>query len=276
MAEVKFLNPHLLVETEWLSLRLYDPDVRVVDLRTPREYDKGHIPNSVNLPVDRLNTPDNPRMVLPQEQMETLMGELGIGNETAVVAVDEMGGSTAARLLWTLELYGHARACLLNGGHLKWTKTGGELSVVAPGISPARFTSAPDFARLATKDQVLEKLGRPGVVIVDARNELEYAGMLGDAARLGHIPGAVNINWEEHLSLDAVPVFLPPGELQSLYETVGVTRDKEVIAYCERGRRASHTYLALRLLGYQRVRNYFGSWQEWGNDPETPIEGERK
>ncbi|MBI4320288.1 MAG: sulfurtransferase [Chloroflexi bacterium] len=276
MAEVKFRNPHLLVETEWLSLHLYDPDVRVVDLRLPREYDKGHIPNSVNLPVDRLNTPDNPRLVLPQEQMETLMEELGIGNDTLVVAVDEMGGATASRLLWTLELYGHARACLLNGGHLRWSKTVRELSDTSLGIPPASFAAAFDPSRLATKAQILEKLGQPGIVIVDARNELEYGGAVGEAARFGRIPGAVNVNWEEHLTLDAIPVFMSAGELQSLYETAGVTKDREVIAYCERGRRASHTYLVLRLLGYERVRNYFGSWLEWGNDPQTPIEGEQK
>lgn len=267
-------RPGLVVNTEWLASHLQDANLRIVDLREEAKYREGHIPGAVNQPVAQIYDNSGPikGLVLPKEQFESLMGGLGVGDESLVVAVDDSGGSSAARLLWNLEYYGYQGVVYLDGGFKKWESEKRETTRTAPKVATAKFTAKPDPSKLATKEQVLDSIRKPGVVIVDARSPAEYRGEDVRSARGGHIPGAININWTVHLTEGDVPVLKPLEELRRIYESAGVTKDKEVIAYCQTGTRSAHAYLVLKLLGYERVRNYDGSWAEWGNVDGVPIE----
>lgn len=268
------LTVQLVVETHWLEENLANPNLRVVDARTAAGYREGHLPNAVNLPIANTFDPSHPikNMIAPQAKIESLLGSLGIGNNTRVVVYDEGRSTTAAHLLWTLEYYGHQSISLLNGGFVRWQQEGREVTREVPKISSTSYTAKPDPSKIATEEQVLASLGKNDFILVDARTPREFSGEDVRAKRGGHIPGAVNINWEENLLPGAIPSLKPVAELAKLYEEKGVTKDKWVVTYCQTGQRASYTYLALRLLGYSRVSVYDGSWEEWGNDPTLPLD----
>ena len=267
-----YANPELLIETDELTKRLADPDLRIVDLRGQEDYQKGHIPNAVHLNPRSLDDLEANKkgLPLPVEKAEAVFGELGIDQRTQVVAYDDRGAYFAARLFYVLEFFGHGKVQVLNGGITKWAKEGRTLTAEVPRMEPRRFVARPNLNRSSTAEDVLKNLKNPQVVIVDARSKAEYLGEDVRAQRGGRIPGAIHIEWKEHLTGEGT--FKPAEELRRLYEGRGVTKDKEVLGYCQSAVRSSHTYLALRLLGYEKVRNYDGSWQEWGNNPDLPIE----
>jgi thiosulfate/3-mercaptopyruvate sulfurtransferase len=266
-----YARPELLAETDWLAANLQDPGIRVVDLRSWEAYQAGHIPGAVWLDGRKLDDPQTQYIPGP-EDFARLMGGLGIGNETLVVGYDDQGGLWAARLWWALDYYGHGRAKVLNGGWNKWVKEGRPVSREAPEVRPAVFAPRVNEGVICRLDHLKAALGKPGVVLLDARSPAEYGGMDVRARRGGHIPGAVNIDWQLTVTQDDLKVFKPAAELRRLFEAAGVTPDKEVITYCQTGVRAAHALFVLRLLGYDRVRNYDGSSAEWGNNPELPIE----
>ncbi|MBI2862214.1 MAG: sulfurtransferase [Chloroflexi bacterium] len=270
IAALGYARPELLVDTAWLAEHTDIPSVRIIDVRAAAKYQEGHILGAVNLiGSDYMVTIDGiPNMAPPPEQFAQVMSAVGVGDETLVVIYDEGNNLSAARLFWTLEYYGHKRVSLLNGGIAAWQAEGRDVTRRAQAVSAAKFTSRPDPSKLATKQEVLDALGK--VRLVDARAPEEYAGTDVRAARGGHIPGAVNINWVDNLASGPVTLFKSAKELETLYKEV--PRDQPVIAYCQTGVRAANTYFTLRLLGYQQVRNYDGSWAEWGNDPNTPLE----
>lgn len=269
-----YVNPELLVETDWLAARLKDASIRIVDLRSAKEYEEGHIEGSVNIPRPAIYDPDNPvkGMILPQAKWKNLLESKDINNNTVVVAVDNIGGEAAARFFWSLEYYGHGKSRLLNGGFNKWIKEGRVVTQVLPKISEVKYSAIPDANKIATKQQVLEKLGKKDVIILDVRSAKEYRGEDVRSKRGGHIPGAINLDWNQNLTTDEPRVLKPAEELKRLYENAGVTKDKEIIIYCQTGTRASHTYFVLRLLGYNKIRVYDGAWEEWGNDLQVPVE----
>jgi thiosulfate/3-mercaptopyruvate sulfurtransferase len=266
-----YARPELLAETDWLARHLNDPDLRVVDMRSASAYRKGHLPGAVHLDWEALKDPDNDLYVIPPEKFATLMGQLGVGNGMTVVGYDDQGGLGPARLWWVLDYYGHDKTKVLNGGWNKWNKEKHPVTTEVPTPQPARFSVSTDSGEICLVEELLADMKRPNVVIVDARSAAEYSGFDVQAKRGGHIPGALNIDWVRNVTNDALKTFKPAAELRKMYESAGVTPDKEIIVHCHTGVRAAHTIFTLALLGYDRLRNYDGSWQEWGNRPDLPI-----
>ncbi|MBI4216634.1 MAG: sulfurtransferase [Chloroflexi bacterium] len=272
---VGFANPQLLVETAGLSQRLGEKGLVIVDTRPAADYDKGHIKGAVNIPVADTFLKDSPipQMAGSKEQIEQLFGAKGIGNDVKVVAYGVGKDTNASRVFWTLEYYGHKNVAVLNGGYTKWVAEKLPTETAAPAITSAKFVAAANPSLLATKEQVLGVAGKGTVQLVDARSPAEYAGTDLRATRGGRIPGAKNLDWTTLFTEGDVPVLKSVSELTTMYQAAGATdKSKETWAYCQTGQRSAVSYFTLRLLGYEKVRNYDGSWVEWGNDPSTPIE----
>jgi thiosulfate/3-mercaptopyruvate sulfurtransferase len=281
MAENGYAKP-VLVTTEWLADRLGGGDgvvVAEVD-ENPDLYDEGHIPGAVKLHWrDDLQDP-LVRDVVSKHDFERLLGERGIANDTTVVLYGDKNNWFAAYAYWYLKIYGHANVQLLDGGRQKWIEEGRELTTDPPSVTPAAYTARDrDESIRVRRDEVLAKLHAAGVALVDVRSPQEYAGELlappgyeqEGASRGGHIPGAQSVPWATAVRDDGT--FKAADELRELYGGKGVTPDKEVLAYCRIGERSAHTWFVLReLLGYGDVKNYDGSWTEWGNLVDVPIE----
>jgi thiosulfate/3-mercaptopyruvate sulfurtransferase len=272
----RYANPRLLIETDELARMLDAPGVRVLDVRSGRigsiAYRTGHVPGAAYLDWNELddhaaNAEGQP---IRPEAAAALFGRLGIDHETTVVAYDDAGGVMAARLFFTLEYFGHDRVRVLNGGLGKWRREGRTLEIAAPAVAPRRFDPRPRRDVVATGAEVRASLGRADVCLLDARSPEEFAGKDRAAARSGRIPGAVNVEWTETMNSDGT--FKDADALRALFEAAGVRPDRTAIVYCGTGARSAHEYLALRLLGHPRIRNYDGSWMEWGNNPALPIE----
>ncbi len=270
------------VETDWLAAHLDDPQVRIIDLRYYWDrpgieaYRADHIPGAVYLQWDtELSDPQNPVkfMLLPPERLENLMGRLGVNNSMTVVAYDDEGGHFSSRLWWTLNYYGFAGVRILHGGLPKWKRENLPLSTDPSVPEPRTFKLDPAQRQekwRASATDVLDHLSDPATAVVDVRRPSEYRGEEVRAARGGHIPGAVNLNWLNNLDRETW-TFKDAATLREQFETAGVTPDKHVITYCQGGVRACHAALALKMLGYNDVTVYDGSWEEWGNDPTLPV-----
>ncbi|MFQ5691958.1 MAG: sulfurtransferase [Nitrospinota bacterium] len=227
-------NAHLLASVAWLRTRTGDPDIRIVDLRGSAKYDAGHIPGAVRLDLNRIRETVGgvPKMAASAERLARVFGGLGIDARTTVVAYDDVGGLHAARLFWTLEYAGHRRARILNGGYPAWRASGAPVSRSPHAYPPRRFQVRLDPSRIISAEEIRSRLGRGDVALVDARSAAEFSGRRRRASRGGHIPGAVHVEWVKNLQ--GLPGgWLPPEELARLYASRGVTRDKEVIPYCQ-------------------------------------------
>jgi thiosulfate/3-mercaptopyruvate sulfurtransferase len=280
MAEDGYAKP-VLVSTEWLVDHLEDTGVVVAEVdEAPDLYEEGHIPGAVKLHWrEDLQDPVE-RDLVDRETFERLLGERGIANDTTVVLYGDRNNWFAAYAYWYLKIYGHEDVRILDGGRQKWIDEGRELTTDEPAPEPATYSAAErDESIRAYRDEVREWLGASERALVDVRSSAEYAGDLisppgyeqEGAQRAGHIPTAVSIPWASAVADDGT--FKSPDELRELYAGKGVTPDKEVTAYCRIGERSAHTWFVLReLLGFERVRNYDGSWTEWGNLVDVPIE----
>lgn len=270
------LHPPLLLEPEQLQPCLADPSVLLVDLSDPARYAAGHIPGAIYLGYSDLVRTAPPAMgLLPDAaRLSEVLARIGLTPERHVIAYDAEGNGRASRLLWTLVALGHSRLSLLNGGSYAWNAAGGLLETQfhspSPSIYQARFVDPP--VAVADRAYILKRLGQPDVALLDVRTPAEYAGMDQRAARGGHIPGAVNLNWTDTMDPQRQLRLQPAPVLRQLLDRLGVTLDKEVIVYCQTHHRSAHTYWVLRYLGYPRVRGYPGAWSEWGNDPRAPVE----
>ena len=268
-----FPNAQLLTTPAALSAALGGPArPLLIDLRPPEDFATGHIPGAVHLDLWGLSLVDTDPAPLKAFMwiVDHLFNLRGVDANTPIVVYDDQSGIRAARAFWFLEYFGHPRVQVLDGGFGAWVKAGLPVTRDAAPPPKSTWTGTPQEARLATWRDVSERLGSADAVILDTRTDAEFNGTLVRAKRGGRIPGAVHVEWTRNLTPEGT--FKSPADLRAMYEHAGVTPDKEVVTYCQGGYRAAHGYLALRLLGYPRVRNYTGSWKEWGDREQLPIE----
>jgi thiosulfate/3-mercaptopyruvate sulfurtransferase len=244
----------------------------LLDLRPPEAYAGGHIPSAIHLDlwgVSLIDTDPAPLKAF-MWMIEHVLAVHGVDASTKVVVYDEHSGVRAARAFWFLEHFGHPSVRLLDGGFNAWVASGLPVTRDASPPPKSEWTGGRDERTLATWKNVKNAIGSSDAVIVDTRTDAEHEGSLVRARRGGAVPGAVHIEWTRNLAESGE--FKPAPELKKMYTDAGVTPDREVITYCQGGYRAANSYLALRLLGYPRVRMYIGSWKEWGDREDLPIE----
>jgi thiosulfate/3-mercaptopyruvate sulfurtransferase len=273
LAAATYAHPEQLVDTQWLAAHTGDANLRIVDMRNgATAYPAGHIPGSVYLSPVAIREGNRPPTFLPTPaEFEALMAKLGIGDSTRVIAYDERGGIYAARLWWILNYFGHSNVALLNGGWTKWTAEKRATTAEASAVPAARFTARPQPRWVATATDVVGSIGKAGVKIVDARTQAEIDGTdLRNIKRGGFVPSSVPVYWEDLLE-PQLRTFKAADEIKAIYEARGITPSQEVIAYCQVGMRASVDLFALHLVGYDKLRNYYGAWEEWGNRDDLPI-----
>ena len=281
MSEQNYAHPEALVSTQWVADHLNDPNVRIVESNEDVIlYDKGHIPGAIKIDwVGDLNDPLI-RDYLDADRFAKLLSSKGISKDTTVVFYGDKNNWWATYAFWVFQLFGHTNAKIMNGGRKKWEEEGRPMTTAVPKYPETDYpVPVRDDSKIrAFRDQVREHVNKGGA-LVDVRSPGEYSGELlhmadypqEGALRGGHIPGAKNIPWARAANDDGT--FKSPADLRSLYEGQGITPDKDVVAYCRIGERSSHTWFVLTyLLGYPNVRNYDGSWTEWGNLVGAPIE----
>ena len=276
-----YAHPEVLVETEWVAEYVRDPKVRLVEVDVDTgAYDSGHIPGAVGWNWKQDTQQTVRRDVPEQSAWEALLSRSSIGNDTTIVFYGDNNNWFATFAFWLAKIYGHADARIMNGGRKKWLDEGRPVTTDAPQPRPAQYRAqAPNWNLRATRELVREYIANGRHALVDVRSPKEYSGELlapenlpqEGAQRGGHIPSAANIPWG--MAVRENGTFKPVEELKTLYENKGVSGDKQVIAYCRIGERSSHTWFVLTyLLGYANVRNYDGSWTEWGSLIGAPIE----
>ena len=281
MADYK--HPEVLVTTEWAAEHLNDPKIRLVEVDVDTTaYDQGHIAGAVGWNWQTQLQDNVRRDLIEKSALEELLGKSGISNDTTILLYGDNNNWFAAYAFWQLKYYGHKDVRLIDGGRKKWVAEKRPLTTDAPKIAPASYhASAPDESIRAYQDQVFAALEKEnGATLVDVRSVDEFTGKIlappglsETAQRGGHIPGAANIPWSQAANEDGT--FKSADALKQLYEGKGVDGGGEVISYCRIGERSSHTWFALKyLLGYKNVKNYDGSWTEWGNLVGAPIEKE--
>ena len=276
-----YTHPEVLVETSWVAEHLHDPKLRLVEVDVDTTaYDSGHVPGAVGWNWKKDTQQPIRRDIPDQAGMEALLGRSGIANDTTVIVYGDNNNWFATFAFWLLKLYGHPDARVMNGGRKKWIDEGRALETGLPAVTAATYHAAgADMSVRALRGLVHDSLGQAGHGLVDVRSPKEFSGELlapenlpqEGAQRGGHILGAANIPWGQAVREDGT--FKSAADLKALYGGRGISPDKQIIAYCRIGERSSHTWFVLKyLLGYPRVRNYDGSWTEWGSLVGEPIE----
>jgi thiosulfate/3-mercaptopyruvate sulfurtransferase len=281
MSEQVYAHPEVLVDTSWAEEHIEDPNVRFVEVDVDTTaYDAGHIPGAVGWNW-QLDTQDSVRRdIVDQEALEALLSRSGISQNTEVVLYGDTDNWFAAYAFWLLDYYGHPKTRLIDGGRKKWLEEGRPLTEESPDPESGQYSVQSIEREIrALRDDVVGALDDADRSLVDVRSPQEFSGELLAPANLpqegsqrgGHIPGAANIPWSEAVEEDGT--FKSAKDLREIYEGKGVSPDKDVIAYCRIGERSSHSWFVLKhLLGYENVRNYDGSWTEWGSLIDVPIE----
>ena len=277
---MEYAHPEVLVDTDWVDQHKNDPKVRVaeVDYDPTANYTLGHVPGSVLIDWKAdINDPVT-RNILTKQACESLLQRVGVNDDTTLVLYGDFNNWFAAFAFWVFKYYGYKDVRLMNGGRKKWLEEDKPVTKDIPSHAKGNFkASEPDSSIRVFLKYVRDTLGSK--ILVDVRGPKEFTGEVlappeyptEHAQRGGHIPGAVNIPWAQAVNEDGT--FKSADELQKLYQSKGVAADKEVISYCRIGERSSHTWFVLKyLLGYPNVKNYDGSWTEWGNMIDNPIE----
>ena len=269
-----------LVSTQWVAEHIDDPNVRLVEVDVDTtSYEQGHIRNATGWNWQTQLEDRVQRDIPTKADWERLLGQAGVSNNTKLVFYGDNNNWFAAFAYWIAKIYGHQDAALMDGGRKKWELEGRELVKDVPQVQPATYQAKdPDWSLRAYQDQVREYINAPGKAMVDVRSPAEFSGEIlappglpETAQRAGHIPSAANIPWGQAANEDGT--FKSKDQLAQLYQGKGVTPDKQVVAYCRIGERSSHTWFVLKeILGYPDVRNYDGSWTEWGSVIGAPIE----
>jgi thiosulfate/3-mercaptopyruvate sulfurtransferase len=280
--ETAYKHPEVLVDTAWVAQHLKDPKVRVVevDYDPTANYNLGHIPGAALLDWRKdMNDPIS-RDIVSKNQLEDLLSRVGLTTDSTLVFYGDFNNWFAAFAFWILKYYGVDRVVLMNGGRRKWLAEDREVTRESPSYTASAFrVKEPNETIRTYLDGVKKNLGQVNSVLVDVRSPAEFTGEITappeypneHAQRGGHIPGAVNIPWSQAVREDGT--FKPAEELRRLYDGKGVSADKDVVTYCRIGERSSFTWFVLKyLLGYPKVRNYDGSWTEWGNMVRNPIQ----
>lgn len=273
-SEGTYPNDHLIVSVDELSDRLSgtsdDEDarpLRVVDVRSLEKFTEGHIPGAINIPFTDLTDPNGavPGSLKSDQALAELLGQYGIDQRSNVVIYDDRGGFRASRLFWLLEYFGHGDVSLLNGGIPAWLDAGMPVANgdVEPAMEPATFSITLTPRRYASADYILEREGVAETVVVDVRP--------GKAYQKGHIPWATSVPWAQNLTEAAL--MKPAEDLAAHFASFGITPDRNVVIHCQTGEASAHSYFAMRLLGYPKVRVYHRSWAEWGAADDLPKAG---
>jgi len=275
-----YVHPEVLVSTSWVADHANDSNVRVVEVDVDtKAYDEGHVPGAIAWNWGSQLCDTVQRDIIPRDKYEQLMSQSGISNDTAVVIYGDNNNWFAAWALWQMKVYGHRDVRLMNGGRKKWLSEGRELTKDVPSVQPVKYKAGePDLSIRAFLPDVQGTLSGKSASLVDVRSPQEFSGEIlappglpETCQRGGHVPGARNIPWGKVCNDDGT--FKTYDELKALYGAEGVNESKPVIAYCRIGERSSHTWFVLKyLLGLNNVKNYDGSWTEWGNLVGAPVE----
>lgn len=267
----------LLCSPNQLSEVIGHPDLLVIDLCSKDNFSQGHIPNAIHVETSRLidgNKPAPGKLPTPQA-IAALFAEVGLTRDKHVIVYDDQNSAWAGRFIWTLDLFGHSKASLLDGGLAAWEADIGKFETTS---TSAPQSQTPDYqlgaypsSLIADKDDILEKLQQDEIVIWDARSLAEYSGEKAISPRGGHIPGAISYDWTRLFDAERQNRLRPLDEIQQELNELGITADKTVITHCQTHRRSGLTYFVAKLLGYQKIKAYPGSWSEWGTLTDTPI-----
>lgn len=264
----------LLLEPAELEALLGQPELLILDCSSAAHYAQFHVPGAIHLAPQQLQCGIPPATgLLPNlADLSQLFSAVGLTPEAQVIVYDDEGGGWAGRLIWTLDVLGHTRTSYLNGGLHAWVNEGHPTEATANDAQPSQFTAQLHPAARATAEQIMARLGQPDFAVWDARSAAEYLGQRSGAARAGHIPGAIHIDWLELMDRERNLRLTDLTALQQRLDQLGLGREKHIVTHCQTHHRSGLSYLALKLLGYPHIQAYDGSWGEWGNRRDTPIE----